>query len=274
MIFNSYAEQKESLSGLHMISCGHIFAKPGRQICRPTGRQDWLLFYVAKESETFFLPHQVKLSQGSFLLFAPGEPQHHIYTGNKTAEFYYVHFQCRALPDCFSLKTSHPYTVACESRVCAIFEEILAETLEKAPHYELLSLSGLLQLLSLMQREGHVTEHPAGAQWKRIAYVIQHMNKHYASNLRLEDYAAMCCISKYHFLRLFRQVTGTAPMEYRMRLRMETAKELLEENELSVSRIGEEVGFPSPAYFSDAFRKYTGVSPRQYRKQYTAPPHP
>ena len=53
MIFNSYAEKKEELSGIRLVSCGHVFAEPKREIHRPNGREDWLLLYVAKESETF-----------------------------------------------------------------------------------------------------------------------------------------------------------------------------------------------------------------------------
>ena len=59
MIFNAYAEQKDQIAGITLVSCGHIFAKKGREIKRPDGRNDWLLFYVAKESETFYLENTV-----------------------------------------------------------------------------------------------------------------------------------------------------------------------------------------------------------------------
>ena len=48
-----------------------------------------------------------------------------------------------------------------------------------------------------------------------VAYAIQHMNRYCDSNLKLEDYAAMCCMSKYHFLRVFKQKTGEMSLEYR-----------------------------------------------------------
>ena len=55
MIFNAYAEQKDQICGMELVSCGHIFAKHGREINRPSGRKDWLLFYIVKESERFYL---------------------------------------------------------------------------------------------------------------------------------------------------------------------------------------------------------------------------
>ena len=79
MIYNAYAEQNEQTSGITLVSCGPIFAKPDREIKRPKGRNDWLLFYVAKGTETFYLETTVTANAGSFIIFAPNEKQHHIY---------------------------------------------------------------------------------------------------------------------------------------------------------------------------------------------------
>ncbi len=264
MIFNSYAQQKEALAGMYLVSCGHVFAKEGREIHRPKGREDWLLFYVAKGEETFYFDRAVTAPAGSFVLFAPGEKQHHAYHGTGTAEFYYVHFRCEALPEGIALATSFVHSAPPQTAVTALFEQIIAETLEKKPHYEPLCLAKLLVLLSMIQRETAHTEARAVLGHQRIARVIQHIGRYYEQNLSLEDYAAMCCMSKYHFLRTFKQVTGETPFEYRMRIRIENAKEMLEDGGLSVSEIGERLGFSSPSYFSDAFKKATGISPKNY----------
>ena len=267
MIFNSYSERQQTLAGIRMVSCGHIFAEPGREILRPHGREDWLLFYVAKESETFFLDQTVVAEEGSAILYAPGQKQHHQYRGSKRAEFYYVHFQCDALPEGIGLATSCVYSLSCRQEVTAIFEQIIEETLQKRPHYELLCLSRLLYLLSLIQREAAQLDTSRDKEWHSVAHAIQHMNRYCDSNARLEDYAAMCCMSKYHFLRVFREVTGVTPMEYRGRIRIDHAKELLQNSYYSVSEIGEILGYSSLSYFSAAFKKAEGVSPIEYQKK-------
>ena len=264
MIFNSYAQQKEALAGMHLVSCGHIFAKEGREIRRPKGREDWLLFYVAKGEETFYLERATLAPAGSFILFAPGEKQHHAYLGTGTAEFYYVHFSCEALPEGLTVETSHVYAAPPQSAVAALFEQIIEETLEKKPHYEPLCLAKLLVLLSMVQRETAHTEARAAQGHRRIARAIQHIGRYCEQTLSLEDYAQMCYMSKYHFLRTFKQVTGETPLEYRMRMRIENAKDMLEEGTLTVSEIGEKLGFSTPAHFSDAFKKATGISPKKY----------
>ena len=266
MIYTSYADQKEELAGIKLVSCGHIFAEKGREICRPNGRKDWLLFYVAKESETFFFPKAETAEAGSVVLFAPGERQHHIHEGDKTAEFYYIHFQCEALPDGINLRTSHIYSVRSLRQLDTVFEEVIDETLQKKPMYELFCVAKLLQMLTLVQREQERIRE-ARSSWKNVAKAIQHMNRYCDSNLSLEEYASMCCMSKYHFLRLFKETTGVTPMEYRNRIRIEHAKELLENSYASVSEIGELLGYTSAAYFSDVFKRAVGVSPAAYRKQ-------
>lgn len=267
MIFNGYAERSEELAGIRLVSCGHIFAEPKREINRPTGRDDWLLFYVAKESETFFLDRTVTAEAGSFIIFAPGEKQHHIYCGSATAEFYYVHFECESLPEGITLETSRVYSSEHFKQFAPIFEEMIEEILQKRTHYEMLCISRLLYLLSLIQREAAETTDSYHRGFRGIARAIQHMNRYCDRDLALEDYAAMCHMSKYHFLRVFRTVTGTTPLEYRGRVRIDHAKELLKNGDFSVSEIAAALGYSSLAYFSAAFKRSTGLSPTEYSNQ-------
>ena len=265
MIFNTYAEQRQSAVGMKVVSCGHIFAESGREILRPAGREDWLLFYVAKESETFYFEGAKQAQAGSFVLYAPGEKQHHKYTGNKTAEFYYIHFRCAALPDECSLKSSQVYELPPSRYVCSVFEELIEEMLQKQPNYERLCIYKLLHLLTVLEREV-IHTHPTFREgFARVALAVQHINRYYNSDLSLADYAAMCSMSKYHFLRVFEQATGSTPLEYRAGIRLEHAAELLRDEEYTVEQIAEMTGYSSVSYFSTAFKRRYGLSPKKYQ---------
>ncbi len=267
MIFNAYADKKEESFGISLNSCGHIFAKHGREIHRPNGRQDWLLFYIAKESETFYLDTPQTGKSGSFILFAPGEKQHHVYTGNKTAEFYFVHFNCESLPAGLSLESSKLYDLPLNRKLCNLFEEIIDETMRKQPLFEKLCVYKLLALLTLLNRSVVYDKHPQRENYERIARAVQHMNSDYNSNFTLQDYANLCSMSKYHFLRVFEKIVGDTPLNYRNRIRLENAADLLSEENRSVEEIGTLVGFSSSSYFSSAFKKKYGLSPKQYQLQ-------
>ena len=267
MIYTSYAEGRQGLAGICPISCGHIFAEAGREICRPAGRPDWLLFYVEKESEVFYFDGERTVAEaGSFVLFAPGQRQHHAYIGNRTAEFYYVHFSCEELPAALSLPTSKVLRTAYKKAYAELFEGMIEQALKKEPHYEAVMVSRLLMLLATVKQETESVEHSASGGMGGVARAIQHMNRYCDAPLRLEDYATMCCMSKYHFLRRFSAVTGQTPLEYRSRIRIEHAKELLSDGMLTVSQISAALGYSSPAYFSDSFKKAVGVSPKEWKK--------
>ena len=84
------------------------------------------------------------------------------------------------------------------------------------------------------------------------------MNKEYYTDLSLDDYAKMCNMSRFHFARTFREITGKSPIEYRNKIRIDHACELLLDTSDTVSEIAERVGFSSAIYFSDAFRRALG----------------
>jgi AraC-like DNA-binding protein len=82
--------------------------------------------------------------------------------------------------------------------------------------------------------------------------------------LRLDHLARAAALGRSRFVERFRQATGTSPMRYLERLRMEEARRRLEED-LPVARAAELAGFEDPLYFSRRFRALHGVAPSSYR---------
>ncbi len=268
MIFNAYADAKAPTLGILPLSCGHIFAQKGRKVSRPVGREDYLLFWVVKGEEAVTLKKgQATMTPGSFLLYAPGEPQIHE-TVSDSGEFYFMHFSTdgetlRSL----SLETARVYDAPPAPELIPLFEAILGELQLRRAYYEQVSVSLLWQILAHLgrsQREGSAA--PA-AYFDRISYAASLINRTYGEDKSLEDYAAMVSMSKYHFARTFQRVTGQTPMAYRNQLRIEHAKEMLLDTAKTVGEIAEAVGIPSPSYFHRAFLAHTGQSPTEYRKR-------
>jgi AraC-like DNA-binding protein len=73
-------------------------------------------------------------------------------------------------------------------------------------------------------------------------------------------------VSRYHFIRRFEELFGATPHEYRVRARIERAKELLARGEHSVTETCLAVGCTSLGSFSTLFRKHVGSSPSDYRR--------
>lgn len=79
------------------------------------------------------------------------------------------------------------------------------------------------------------------------------------------ELAAACGVSRRHFLRLFRRTTGSSLADYILDRRMDRAKRLLRGRSEMIKRIAYRCGFQSSSAFALAFRRATGVSPRDYR---------
>ena len=81
----------------------------------------------------------------------------------------------------------------------------------------------------------------------------------------VESLAKMANLSRRTFFRLFRRMTGSSPQEYRTRLKLKMAVELLTSSELSIGEIAMRCGFSDSNYFCRVFREYLSTTPRQFR---------
>jgi AraC family transcriptional regulator len=100
-------------------------------------------------------------------------------------------------------------------------------------------------------------------QQKRVAEFIQ---EHLAEEISLTALAELVDLSLYHFARAFKQSFGAPPHRYHMARRMDRARSLLQRPALSVTQIGIQIGFRETSSFTRAFRKFTGLTPTEYRR--------
>lgn len=84
--------------------------------------------------------------------------------------------------------------------------------------------------------------------------------------LRLEDVAAAAIYSRFHFHRTFRQITSTTPARFLASLRMQRAKQLLADSDLTVTVISGLVGYESLGTFTTQFGRLVGTSPGRFRQ--------
>ena len=268
MIYVAYQDTNKDLYKISVGSAGHIFAKQGRKISRPNGRADYLLFYVAKGSEIMYLDRETELQEGSFVIFRPFEKQIHIQKSSKTSEFYFVHFTAPEDFDLWGLESSVAYFNKPSTRVVDLFGEIINELQSKEPFYEELCVTKLFNIIFLLKRKYEKSSAVKGQYTDKISFIIQKMNREYMENYSLEDYAEMCLMSKYHFLRVFKDITGRSPIEYRNTIRLEHAKDLLADTDDTVNEISMSVGYTSGAYFCNTFKNKFNILPSEYRKKY------
>lgn len=92
-----------------------------------------------------------------------------------------------------------------------------------------------------------------------------YIEAHSAERFSLQEMAGTLFVNGSYLLRLFKRHTGMTPLSYHHQVRCRNAKELLVQTNLSISEIGEAVGFVSSSHFSHIFRKTEGCTPSEYR---------
>ncbi len=95
-----------------------------------------------------------------------------------------------------------------------------------------------------------------------IIYISQNLHK----KIFLSEVGRNTSLSYIQFVRRFKSYTGMLPMDYIISLRLQKAKDLLNNTTLSVKDISTACGFESEYYFSNFFKKHTGTSPSSFRK--------
>jgi AraC-like DNA-binding protein len=93
-------------------------------------------------------------------------------------------------------------------------------------------------------------------------------DRSYAEPLSLDALAAVACMSKYHFARMFNATYRITPMEYVSQRRIERAQDLLRATNLTVTEVCFAVGFSSLGSFSSRFRALVGENPRDFQRRY------
>ncbi len=95
-------------------------------------------------------------------------------------------------------------------------------------------------------------------------YIIQNYNK----DLTLSDIARYVYLSESYFAHSFKDLFGTSPKNFILKVRIESAKELLEKTDMKISDVAAGVGFLSHQRFNDIFKKMEKMTPLRYRKEY------
>ncbi len=100
---------------------------------------------------------------------------------------------------------------------------------------------------------------------KRLMQSTDYIYSFFDRDLTLDELAQASCMSKFHFLRLFKTAFGKTPHQFVNDVKIEQAKARLKQNKAEIIDISRQLGFKDASTFSRAFKKTVGVWPREYR---------
>jgi len=121
-------------------------------------------------------------------------------------------------------------------------------------------------MAKLIQKADQVQFKSWSASFCRIKPAIDYMETNFTKNTPLEELAAMANLTPNYFHRAFKRILGCTPYDYMLKKRLNKAKHLLTTTDLQISEIAELTGYENSYYFSRTFKKNSGKTPSQVRK--------
>lgn len=119
----------------------------------------------------------------------------------------------------------------------------------------------------LLRAHQHLGEKSADKNRRLAEEVKQYIERGWNQNLSLEMVSADFHFSANYLNLIFKQETGETIFEYTNRVKMEKAKILLSDPKLKLYQVAEMLGYTSAVYFGNVFRKYAGMTPKEYRER-------
>ena len=143
---------------------------------------------------------------------------------------------------------------------------------ERVAGYELGVKAAMLRLLFLLLGQCPKPLHPdslgpESASDSRLKSVLRLIEAEYSQPLSVARAAADCSLSPSHFMRWFKQKTGSSFTAYLNERRLAAAAEMLRRNDDTILSVAEQAGFENLSNFNRQFKARYGVSPRQYRSR-------
>lgn len=272
---NSLVDFMDKSRPLIVGSCGtyHLFTRPRLPTYRPKGRIDYQLLYISAGKAHFYFKkdEETIVTAGHMVLYRPKEMQRYVYYAEDQTEVYWVHFtgsHVKQLLKKYHFPAKDHVLYSGTSPIYQrLFRTMIQELQLRKPNYEQLLTMLLHQVLLLTDRNSGEEKIQNNYAQNEVERATNYFNDHYQSDINIEEYAASRNMSTSWFIRNFKQHNGITPLNYILSIRISNAQNLLETTDYAISEISSIVGYDNPLYFSRLFKKQTGMSPREYRKE-------
>lgn len=241
----------------------------------------WELIFANSGEVIIETPEYTKtLSKGQILIHTPFEP-HKIRANNVACNLFFISFKC----DCARLYDIAQKPLTCSPVLKNYIMTIVNEGLvylqgkndipdsAKKPEFassQIIKNFTELLLIELMRRDSRTAEpheavlSTAITEQSVINQIISFMEENVCSKLKLEQISLHVGYSVPRLCAIFKSVTGQSVMAYFTKLRIQKAKKLMVETDMSIGQISEYLDYDNVQYFSSTFKKITGMSPARY----------
>lgn len=234
---------------------------------------EYQLVYITKGQGSFTSKEQklVEINEGDMFLLFPGE--WHNYSPNKETGWheYWIGFNGinmdkRVMSE-FFIKQKPVFNVGRNEDIINLYKLALKTAKEQRSGFQQI-LAGIVNLLlGFAYSANRLRTFEDMKVTNQVNKAKTIMNENAQTKITCEEIAQRVGMGYSWFRRIFKQYTGFAPAQYMQELKINKSKELLTNTMLTCQEIAYEIGFETPSYFNISFKRKTGVTPKEYRKQ-------
>ncbi|QUI21220.1 helix-turn-helix transcriptional regulator [Vallitalea pronyensis] len=235
---------------------------------RKNGRKDYYLIYVNSGQLLCSINGiSYRVKEGHMILIPPHQPHEIYYTDKVYHEVYWVHFTGYGVPPLLEKLQllDNVYYVGKHPLIEDLFSQMIRDLQMRRTAYDDVCSGYLIQLISSFSR--WVREGVSLNFESEVYRVMIYLHEHYNKSHTTEALASRCNLSPYYFIHKFKKICGQSPQKYLTCIRIEKAKKMLVESDVQISDIAYVIGYKNPLYFSKTFKRYTGKTPSEYRRE-------
>lgn len=255
----------------------------------PNRHEFYEMVYMKRGNAVFELSEKtVSVGPNDILIIKPNQPHKVSVESEAGCEFIVLYFEFVDRADkCYAEASMEDFLnfvsgresgnfltlkVSQKNEIITLLNRILHERENIDIGSELLNRLLILELFILISRalkmEWEDSIKGKSAKLKELIHIsVKFIQNNFERDIALKDISRYVFLSPSYFIRAFKDEMKTSPISYLLKLRIERAKELLAESDQKIGDIALNVGFSNQQRFNEIFKKYTGMTPLQFRKE-------
>ena len=256
----------------------------GRETCSPAhsfgpaSRNHYLFHYVlsgtgllmANDSQGRTHKYQIHSGQG-FMIF-PRQITTYIADEKLPWEYTWLEFdgmRAREVIETSGMSPDHPVYHASHKDLRESMADEMTYISDHGNSSSFHLIGHLYLFVDYLARSSATTQLTSGGKVRDfyIKEALNYIEQNFQNDITVEGIASFCGLNRTYFGRIFKETVGKSPQQFLLNYRMTKAAELLKLTNLSISDIGNAVGYPNQLHFSRAFKNVFGISPREWRNK-------